>query len=94
MRTMHELRVDIRDKVPELEVREEMEATEVGFEPIRLSGADMEDYYDLCIHQYCQSVLLACDGLRKWLYDEDGSDLGTTGVSCLTGLTQTVARAG
>ena len=77
MRTMHELRIDIRDKLPELQVRLEMKAAEMGIQGILLSGPDMEQYYDHILDEHCYFVLLACDALREWLYDEDGSTFCT-----------------
>jgi hypothetical protein len=72
MRTMHELRIDIRDKLPELEVRLEMKAREMGLLPCPcLSDAEMEEFYDMQLLSRCEAVLLACDALREWLYEED-----------------------
>jgi hypothetical protein len=72
---MHELRIDIRDKVPELEVRLEMRAQDMGLDMVRLSPEEMESYYDHECNSRCYAVLLACDGLREWLYDEAGNQL-------------------
>jgi hypothetical protein len=74
MRTMHELRIDIRDKIPELEVRLEMEGREIGLYPIQLSEADMEAFYDGQCLSRCQDVLLACEALQPWLYEVDDED--------------------
>jgi hypothetical protein len=73
MRTMQELRIDIRDKLPELQVRLEMKAAEMGVQGILLSAPDMESYYDHILNEHCYFVLLACDAWREWLYDKDGS---------------------
>jgi hypothetical protein len=73
MRTMQELRIDIHDKLPELQVRLEMKAAEMGVQGILLSGPDMESYYDHILNEHCRFVLLACDAWREWLYDKDES---------------------
>jgi hypothetical protein len=75
MRTMHELRIDVRDKVPELEARLEMYAREKGFDLVRLSPEEMESYYDGEANLRCHFVLLACDAWRPWLYNEGGYQL-------------------
>jgi hypothetical protein len=70
MRTIQELRIDIRDKLHELTVREDMKAREMGLEMIRLSGSELESYCDQDLPLRCHGVLLACDALQPWLYEE------------------------
>jgi hypothetical protein len=74
MRTMQELRVDIRDKVPELVTRIEMKAAEMGMKGLFVSGPHQASFYDTMLAEYCYFVLIACDGFRAWLYDEHGNE--------------------
>jgi hypothetical protein len=80
VRTMHELRIDIRDKLPELTVREEMRARDLGFDPLVLSETEMEKYYDHILPLRCHDVLLACDALQPWLYEEIDGEQVTMGL--------------
>jgi hypothetical protein len=75
MRTMQELRIDIRDKIPELCTRLEMKAQDLGLQMIRLSPEQQESYYDHHCNVRCYFVLIACDGFREWLYDEAGNTM-------------------
>lgn len=63
-----------------------MKARDMKLEMVQLSGAEPESSYDQNLALRCHFVLLACDGLREWLYDEDGNPEGFMGSDLLNWL--------